>query len=173
MNPFFLLLLVSVHLSRALFLPSNSSILRLPSQDTVIQTGAALPWPPVPLERYIRNGISLNITAYGDTLPASHHPSVLQALIALQQTILDVGKPGEKLHEITTASDVRGDVFVDIGFYALHPPVGIRVGQAGDVLRQVWEFTMEYYPPKEITESTVLLRDKGLALFRMSFRVLE
>ena len=89
-----------------------------------------------------------------------------------ERTILNVGKPGEKLHAITTAADVKGNVYVDVGFYALHPPVGIRIAQAGDVLHRVWELLMEYYPPKEITESTVLLRDKDLALFRMSFRVL-
>lgn len=131
----------------------------------------AVPWPSLPVDRYIRNGISLNITAYGDTLSASHHPSVLQALLALEHTILAVGKPGEKLHEITTAADVKGDVYVEIGFYSLHPPMGIRIGQAGDVLHKVWELLMEYYPPREIPEATVLLKDKELALFRMSLRV--
>ena len=173
MNLFFLLIFASFPFSRALFLPSNSSILQLPSTDTIITPANAVPWPPLPLERYIRNGISLNITAYGDTLSASEHPSVLQALLALQHTILGVGKPGEKLHAITTAEDIKGDVYINVGFYSLHPPTAIRVAQAGDVLRQVWELLMEYYPPKEITESTILLRDKGLALFRMSFRVLE
>ena len=173
MNLFLLLIFVSVPFSRALFLPFNSSILQLPSQDTTITNGNAVPWPALPLERYIRNGISLNITAYGDTLAISHHPSVLQAVLALERTILDVGKPGEKLHAITTAADVKGNVYVDVGFYALHPPVAIRIAQAGDVLHRVWELLMEYYPPKEIPESTVLLRDKELALFRMSFRVLD
>lgn len=173
MNLFFLLVFVSVPLSRALFLPYNSSILQLPSsQDTGFANSNAVPWPPPPVERYIRNGISLNVTAYGDTLAISYHPNILQALLALQRRILDVGKTGEKLPAITTAADVRGGVYVNVGFYALHPPVGIKVGQAGDVLQKVWELMMEYYPPKEITESTVLLRDKGFALFRLSFRVL-
>ena len=173
MNLFFLLIFVSVPLSRAFLLPFNSSILQLPSQDTIITNGNAVPWPPLPLDRYIRNGISLNITAYGDTLHNRDHPSVLQALLALQRTILDVGKPGEKLNEITTAEDVKGNVYVNIGFYSLHPPMGIKIAQAGDVLHMAWQLLMAYYPPREITESTVLLRDKGLALFRMSFRALE
>ena len=173
MNLFFSLILVSVPLSRALFLPSNSSILQLPSQDTIDTNGNAVPWPSPPLDRYIRNGISLNVTAYGDTLANTYHTMILQAILTLQQSILASGKPGERLHAITTASDTKGNVFVDVGFYSLHPPVMISVAQASDVLRKVWELHMEYYPPKEITESTILLRDKGLALFRMSLRVLE
>ena len=171
MNLLFLLIFVSVPFSRALSLPYNSSsILQLPSQNTISNV-AAVPWPSLPVDRYIRNGISLNITSYGDTLSASNHPSVLQALLALEHTILDVGKPNEKLNEITTAADVKGDVYVEVGFYSLHPPVGIKIGQAGDVLHKVWELLMEYYPPKEIPEATVLLKDKGLALFRLSLRV--
>ena len=130
-----------------------------------------MPWPTPPLDRYVRDGISLNITAYGDTLLPSHYHYVLQALVALQRTVLESGRNDEKLKDITSAAATRGNVYVDVGFYALNPPAGIKVGQAGDVLYKAWQLTIEYFPPKEITESTVLLRNKGLALFRMSFRV--
>ena len=173
MNLFLLLIFVSVPFSRALFLPYNSSILQLPSQDTVITDGKvnAVPWPTPPFDRYVRNGVSLNITAYGDTLLPSHYYYVLQALLALQRTILESGKLDEKLLDITTAAATRGNVYVNVGFYNLHPPAGIKVGQAGDVIYKAWQLTIEFFPPKEITESTVLLRNNRLALFRMSFRV--
>ena len=180
MNWVYLLIFVSPPLSEALFLPSNSSILQLPSQDTIIETGepnARKPlqtrlWPPVPFDSYIKNGISVNITTYGDTLSDKQAPNVLRAILALQGSIQGIGKPSDTLKPITTAADTKGNLYIDIGFYSLHPPAGIKVAQASDVLHKMWQLVMEYYPPKEIPLATILLRDEGIALFRMSFREL-
>ena len=175
---FLLLVLVSVRLSKALSSPSNSSVLQLPTQDTIITIGKpnngatfrARPWPDVPFERLVHHDIMLNVTAYGDTLSTKKAPYILQALIEIQQHILVTGEPDDTLIPFTSSSNIRGRVFVDIGFYALHPPAGIKVAQAGSVIYSVRQLLMEHYPPKEITMSSVRVLGEEVALFRLSFR---
>ena len=64
----------------------------------------------------------------------------------------------------------RGDVYTEIGFYALRPSKGIKRYQAEDVLYKIWELLIEFYPPREITKSEILVLGGEVALFRMSFR---
>ena len=70
MELFLFSIFISTHLSKAMLLPSNSSTLQLPSQDTVLVTGEinTVPthedsmWPSVPFQRDIGNGLTINIT---------------------------------------------------------------------------------------------------------------
>ena len=175
----FALICVSIHLGSALLLPPNSSVLRLPSQDSSLATEefnttthnlGDNPWPPLPFERSIKNGLSINITAYGDMLTKKYTPNVLQALLPIQLIIQNAGKPSDVLEETTTVGELRGNVYTEVGFYSLHPPGGIRRSQAADVLHKVWQLVIEYFPAKEITSSTIIAEGKELALFRLSFR---
>lgn len=172
----FLLLLPSLHPSTASLLPPNSTHLHLPSQNTILLTSNPAPllrhspWPPVPYSRPIKNDLHITITAYGDTFPDSHTPDVLRALPPIQRTILDAGEPDDILDEITTVGTDRDGVYVDVGFYALHPPAGITRAQAADVVHKVWQLCIEFFPVREITASEVALRGVDVALFRLSFR---
>ena len=180
MGLFVFCMFVSIHLSEALFLPFNSSTLQLPSQDTVLETAnlntapaqGNHPWPPPPYQRYIGNGLAINIMAYGDSLPKKYSSSILSALLAIQRIIQVAGEPGDVLEEITTVGEIKGGVYTEVGFYSLYPPAGIRRSQAADVIHKVWLLVIEYLPPDEITQSTILFEGSDLALFRFSFRVI-
>ena len=173
----FSLIFVSISVCKALLLPFNSSVLRLPSQDSILATGETnagitpihTPWPSLPYLRYIKNGLVINITAYGDSLSKLRTPNVLQALPLIQRVILDAGEPNDTLEDITTVGDTRGHVYTEIGFYALHPPGGITRSQAGDVLHKVWQLLIEFFPAKEITLSSIIFGGEDIALFRLSF----
>lgn len=178
MKLFVFIILVSIHLAESSLEQLNSSVLRLPSQDTspateVLNTTQKLkdnPWPALPFQRYIKNGLSINVTAYGDLLANKYTPNVLQALLRIERIIQNAGEPGDVLEETTTVGKFRGDVYTEIGFYSLHPPAGIMRSQAADVLRTIWQLVIEYYPAREIPSSTITAEGVELALFRLSFR---
>ncbi|CAF9906047.1 MAG: hypothetical protein ALECFALPRED_001951 [Alectoria fallacina] len=179
MKLFVFLIYVSSHLASALLLPLNSSVLRLPSQDNSLATEEFNtsthnlednPWPPLPFERSIKNGLSITITAYGDMLSKKYTPNVLQALFPIQLIIQNAGEPSDVLEETTTIGEMKGKVYTEVGFYSLHPPGGIKRSQAADVLHKVWQLVIEYFPAKEITSSTITAEGEELALFRLSFR---
>ena len=179
MQSFFSLILTWIHLSKALLLPFNTSILRLPSQDTIpatveINTNASLTnkhWPPVPYERYIKDGLSINITAYGDLISKEDSSKVLLATNTLQQTLQKAGKPNDFLDEITVLGVHDGGVYVEVGFYALTPRAGMQRWQATYVLQFMWQLVLEFFPAREIVASKISLMRRELALFRLSFRV--
>lgn len=183
MQSFVFLVLVSIHLSKALLLPLNSSTLQLPSQDTIAPIGdldthtsltANNNWPSPPYQRYIKNGLTINIAAYGDPLAKRYTPYVLQAILSIQRLIRNAGELNDVLEEITTVGEVRGvidtEIYTEIGFYALHPPAGIKRSQAGDVLHTVWQLVIEFHPARDITISTIIEEGHDLVLFRLSFR---
>ena len=175
----FLLLLVSIHFSSPLRLPSNSSVLQLPSQDTILQTGeintsASLrdnPWPDLPYLLYIKKGLTINITAYGDTLSGFNSPAVLHSVLSIQRIIQNAGQLSDILEAITNVGETKGNVYTEIGFYSLHP-AGIKRSQALDVLQKIWQLLIEYVPAKEITIASIIFEGDDLALFRLSFRLL-
>ncbi|KAM0795734.1 hypothetical protein BDR22DRAFT_893971 [Usnea florida] len=181
MQSLFPLILTWIHLSKALLLPLNTSILRLPSQDTIlapepVDTNTSLtdkPWPPVPYERYIKDGLSINITAYGDRISKEDSSKVLLALNAVRETLQRGGKPDDVLDEITVLGvHGEGGVYVEIGFYALSPPpAGMQRWQAACVLRFMWRLVLDFFPAREIVASKILLLRRDVALFRLSFRV--
>lgn len=180
MRFFFFLIPVSIHLSKALLLQLNSSVLRLPSRNTTLTTGGIRtsipfqksPWPFLPFEWYIKDGLSLRVTAFGDALSDTYTSNILLALLTLERAVLFAGGPDDVLEEIVTVTEIRGHVYTNIGFYSLHPPIGITLLQAGDVLHTAWQLLMEFEPPREIPMSTVLYKGYEVALFRLSFRVL-
>ena len=176
---FFFLILVSIHLSKALFSQVNSSVLRLPSRNTTLTAGGTRtvislkrsPWPFLPFRRYIKDGLSLEVTAFGDSFSDIHISNILLTLLELERTVLHAGRPDEVLEDIVTVGETSGRVYANIGFYSLHPPVGITLSQAGDVLQMAWQLMAEHEPPREITSSTVLYGEKDVTLFRLSFRI--
>ena len=176
----FLLLLVSIHFSSPLRLPFNSSVLQLPSQDTILPTGEIdtstslrnNPWPQVPYLRYIKNGLTINITAYGDTLSGPDSPAVLHSVLSIQRLLHNAGQLSDKLEAITTVGATKSNVYTEIGFYSLHPSAGIKRSQALDVLHKIRQLLIEYIPAKEITIASIIFEGSGLALFRLSFREL-
>lgn len=178
MQLFVFTVFLSIQFAKASLLRFNSSVLRLPSQDTSLATEELNstrilkdnPWPPLPYERSIKNGLTINITAYGDFMSKKHTPNILRALLPIQRVILNAGEPGDVLEETTTVGEIRGDVYTEVGFYSLHPPAGITRSQAADVLHKIWQLVIEYFPAREITSSTISAEGKELALFRMSLR---
>ena len=179
MQSFFSLVLTWIHLSKALLLPFNTSILRLPSQDTIpatgeIDTNTSLTnkhWPPVPYERSIKDDLSINITAYGDLISKEDSSKVLLASHSIRQSLQRGGKPNDFLDEITVLGVHGGGVYVEVGFYALSPPAGIQRWQATYVLQFMWQLVLEFFPAREIVASEISLLRRELAVFRFSFRV--
>ena len=169
---------VSIHLSKAFSLPFNSSVLPLPSQDTTHTQGGthiilplqSVPWPVPPFQRYIRNGLSLEINAFGDSLSGAHTDDILLGILSVKRAVLHAGNPNDVLDEIVTIADTMGDVYTNIGFYAL-PPLGITVSQAAGVLDMASQLMTAYFPPKELTSAAVVFQKRNIALFRLSFRV--
>ena len=160
MKVFVFLSLLWIHLSNALLLPLNSTILLVPFNT----------WPPLPYQRAMKDGLIIRITAYGELLGKKYTPNVLQALQIIQRVITDAGEWNDVLEEITTVGQLIGNVYTEIGLYSLHPPSGITRSEACVVLHLVWQLVIEYYPAREITSSTILLDGAELALFRLSFR---
>ena len=109
-------------------------------------------------------------SAYGDSLPSQYSTNLLQALLEIQDVLQIAGKPGDVLEEITTVGSFKGNVYAEVGFYCLHPPAGIKRSRAADVIHKIWQLVIEYYPAKEVTESTIAFKGSDLALFRLSFR---
>ncbi len=179
MKLFVFLISAFVHLSEAPLPLINSSILQLPSQDTILATEEIdyhkplkdNPWPAVPYQRQIKDGLLIRITAYGDLLSNRKTPMVLGALTSIQRIISNAGEPSDVLEEITTVGAFDGNVYTEVGFYSLHPPAGIDRKQAVEVIHMVWRLVIEHSPAREITSSTILAEVGELALFRMSLRV--
>ena len=172
-----LFILILIHLSVSSLLRINSSHLQLPSQDTTITPGGVdigghfvyKPWPRLPYLCYVKNGILINFTSYGDTLSKSQTPRVLQALVPIRHQIQEAGGPDDMIEAITIVGAVKGNVYTEIGFYSLHALGGIKRSQAIDVLNRVWALTVDFFPAKEITSSSIILDGGELALFRLSF----
>ena len=179
MKLFVFLIFAFVHLSEAPLSLINSSILQLPSQDTIlateeIDTHGPLkddPWPTLPYQRHIKDGLIIRIMAYGDLLSNQKTPMVLEALTPIQRIISNAGEPSDILEETTKVGVFSGDVYTEVGFYSLHPPAGIDRKQAKAVIHMVRKLVMQFSPAREITSSTILAEVGELALFRMSFRV--
>ena len=153
------LILLSIQLSNALLLPLNSTTLQIPYNT----------WPALPYQRAIREGLMIRITAYGAVLARKYTPNVLQALQDIQRVITDDGEWDDVLEEITVVGRLVGNIYTEIGFYSLHPPLGITRIQACVVLHLIWQLVIEYHPAREITSSTILAGSE-LALFRLSLR---
>ena len=179
MKSFFFLIPTWIHLSKALLLPFNTSILRLPSQNTIQATGevdtnkslTTSLWPPLPYERYIKNGLSINITAYGDPLSKDESNKALSAVLSIQRTLQKAGKPNDVLDEITVLGVYSGNVYTEIGFYSLRPPAGMQRRQAHDALQFMWQLMVEFFPAREIALSKISSERRELALFRLSLRI--
>lgn len=178
MKPFFSLIVAWIHISQALLLPFNISILRLPSQDTVLPTGEVDTnkslttnlWPPLPYERYMKDGLSINITAYGDLLFMADTGRVLNAFLSIQRTLRNGGEPTDVLDEITVLGLYSGDLYIEIGFYSLRPPAGIRRWQAYETLHSMWLLVQEFSQAREIVSSMISSQREEVALFRLGFR---
>lgn len=176
MGSFVFLIFSLIHLSRALVLPLNSTILQLSPQDTPIATGELKTnksltydnWPVLPYQRAINDELIIRITEYGNTLVRRYEPNVLKALFLIRQVIDDAGAWTEVLEEITIVGRWVGGTYTEVGFYSLHPPAGITRSQAGQVLELIAQLLMEFDPPKEIPSSMILTNGNALALFRFS-----
>lgn len=114
----------------------------------------------------------LEVTAFGDAFSATHTTDMLLTILTLERAVMHAGRPDDVLEEIVTVAETRGHIYTNIGFYSLHPPIGITLLQAGDVLQMAYDLLREYEPPREITASTVLYKEYEIALFRLSFREL-
>lgn len=181
------LILAPIYFSKSLLLPLNSSsVLQLPSSSQDDTTPLATveensnmthntvsynPWPFVPWQCQVKTGLVITITGYGDSLSQKHIENICQALLQIQRVITDDGKPTDILEENTAVGETRGRVYAEVGFYSLRPPGGIRRSDAAEVIRKIWQLLVEFVPAREIAMSTVIARGKGLALFRLSFRL--
>lgn len=172
------LITVWIYLSEAALLPLNSSILQLPSHDAILATAEpgtnksliGNPWPFLPFQRRIKDGLSIRITGYGDLLTKKQTNNVLEALLRIQGIIENDGEDDDVLEETTTVGVFRGSVYAEVGFYSLHPPAGIQRLQASEVLHKVWQLVIEYSPAREIPSSIIFVEGQDVALFRLSFR---
>ena len=119
----------------------------------------------------MNDGLSINITAYGDRISKEDSSKVLLAFNSLRQTLDQGGRPSDVLDEITVLG-LHGDgVYVEIGFYSLSPSAGIQRWQATRVLQFMWKLVLEFFPAREIASSRISLLRTELALFRLSFRI--
>ena len=168
---------ILIRISLSSRLPINSSDVQLSPQHeplTVAEIDSIVPvrnypWPPLPYLCHVKNGISINLTSYGDMLSRTLTANVLQSLIPIRHLISDAGSPDDVLEAITKVGVSKGDVYTEIGFYSLHPPDGIKRSQAIDVLNKVWHLIVDFYAAKEITSASIILHGGDLALFRLSF----